>query len=410
MSAYSPAADEPVSLDAHRIRVGGLVTPLPVVSEPLLGCHGLLLAGHVRAVIPVPAFDCSAMDGFCLRRSDLATTPMVLPVDGELPAGAAPFSPAPGHAVRIMTGARIPDGCDVVVPVELTDAAPGAGPVPASVTILRSEERCHIRPAGEDVAVDDLLLTAGTVLGATELAAAAATGLTTLPVRRRPRVLVITTGDELSDPGHTLGPAQIPDSNSVLVAATLRELGAEPLTVRHAGDHHQAIDRILDELTELPDLVVTTGGVSVGSHDVLQEWAAHSPRARLRLGSVAMTPGKPQGWGHVLLAGREVAMIALPGNPVAVHVGLQLFVRAVLDALTGTPDSRRLLTCRAGENFGTRPGRTRLVDVMLRDGLALPAPGGHGSHRIGTLHRADGLAIVADDVAAGSPVQVLLTR
>ncbi|MEL4504299.1 gephyrin-like molybdotransferase Glp [Luteococcus sp. H138] len=399
-----------VSVDEHRARVRGLVTPLPVASEPLLGCHGLLLAADVHATVAVPAFDSSAMDGFALRRVDLAQLPATLPVDGEIPAGAAPFSPAAGHAVRIMTGARIPDGCDLVVPVEGTDARPGAGPVPATVTVLEYDGRSHIRPAGEDVAVGDAVLRAGTRLGATELAGAAACGLAVLPVRRRPRVLVVTTGDELAAPGSALGSAQIPDSNSILAAATVAELGAAMLAVRHAGDSAEQLDAVFDSLTETPDLVVTTGGVSVGSHDVLQAWAAHSARARLELGTVAMMPGKPQGWGHVLLGGAAVPLVALPGNPVGVHVGLQLFVRAALDGLTGGQDSRRIITCRATEALVARPGRTRLVDVTVRDGGASPAPGGHGSHRIGTLHRADGLAIVTDEVAPGAPVQVLLTR
>lgn len=404
-----------VSIDEHRARVRGLVTPLAVASEQLLGCHGLCLARDIVARVPVPAFDCSAMDGFSLRRADLGSLPVTLPVDGEIPAGATPFSPAPGHAVRIMTGARLPDGCDVVVPVELTDARPGAGPVPATVTVRDWAGRSHIRPAGEDVLVGDVVLEAGTRLRATELAAAAATGLAELPVRRRPRVVVITTGDELAAPGHRLGSAQIPDSNSLLAAGTLTELGAQVIAVRHAGDSPEQLDAVFDGLTECPDLVVTTGGVSVGSHDVLQAWAARSSRARLQLGTVAMMPGKPQGWGHVLLDGGPlgevtVPLVALPGNPVGVHVGLQLFVRAALDALVGVEDSRQILTCRAGEDFTARPGRTRLVDVTVRDGEAHPARAGQGSHRIGTLHRADGLAIVADDVAAGNPVQILLTR
>ncbi|MDN5564565.1 MULTISPECIES: molybdopterin molybdotransferase MoeA [Luteococcus] len=398
------------TVDEHREKVRGLVTPLPVASEALLGCHGLCLDQDVTATVPVPAFDCSAMDGFAVRRTDLAEMPCTLPVDGEVPAGAAPLSPAPGHAVRIMTGARLPDGCDVVIPVEHTDARPGAGPVPPQVTITRFDGRGHIRTAGEDVRIGDTVLKAGTRLSATHLAAAAATGLVRLPVRRRPLVAVVTTGDELSAPGVQLGSAQIPDSNSVLVAGLLQELGAEVSGVHHAGDETASLDAQLAALSPTPDLVVTTGGVSVGSHDVVQAWAATSPSAHVELGHVAMQPGRPQGWGHVDIAGKRVPIICLPGNPVAVHVGLHLFVRAALDELAGAPDSRRFLCCVAGTEFPARAGITRMVDVVLDGTIALPAPGGHGSHRIGTLHQCDGLAIITAPVARGDQIQVLLTR
>lgn len=408
--ALAPQSTASVSIEEHRARLRQLVSALPVVELPLRDCAGLCLARDVAASVAVPAFDCSAMDGFAMRSEDLRSLPCTLTVHGEVPAGRAPITPPPGAAVRIMTGARIPDGCDVVIPVEQTDAEPGEGPVPVTVTVRQHDVRSHIRRAGEDVASDDVVLTAGTLLDATHLAAAAATGHAMLPVRRRPRVLVVTTGDELATPGQPLGPAQIPDSNSVLVAATIAQLGGEVMAVRHAGDSAALLEQALGTTQGTADLVVTTGGVSVGSHDVVQSWAAHSPRAHLTLGHVAMQPGRPQGWGHVELDGELVPVVALPGNPVAVHVGLHLFVRAALDALQGQADSRRWLTCVAGTDLGTKPGRTRLVDVELRDGVALPAPGGHGSHRIGTLHRADGLAAVTEPVKAGDELRVLLTR
>ncbi|WP_420175881.1 gephyrin-like molybdotransferase Glp [Luteococcus sp. OSA5] len=399
-----------VSIDEHRARIRDLVTALPVVVKPLLDCHGLRLARTISARVPVPTFDSSAMDGFALRRADLAQVPVTLPVAGEVAAGGTPITPPPAQCVRIMTGAPVPDGCDTVVPVELTDAPAGESPLPASVTVREDDQRSHIRPCGEDVAEGDTVLEAGTLLDSTHLAAAAATGHGTLPVAPRPVVLVVTTGDELVPAGRDLGQAQIPDSNSVLVATTVRELGADVMAICHAGDDPAELDQVMEHCHDAPDLVVTTGGVSVGSHDVLQSWAASSPLAHLQMGHVAMTPGKPQGWGQVTIAGRRVPLVALPGNPVAVHVGLQLFVRAAVDALRGEPDSRRWLTCPAGTDFGTRAGRTRLLDVELRDGVALPAPGGHGSHRIGTLHRADGLAVVTEPVKAGDELRVLLTR
>lgn len=398
------------SVEDHCRRIRGLVHPPAPVELPLMDCLGLRLTQDVVATVPVPAFDCSAMDGFAVRRTDLAEMPCTLPVDGEVPAGAAPVSPAPGHAVRIMTGARVPDGCDVVVPVEQTDARPGAGPVPHQVTITGFDGRSHIRAAGEDVQSGALVLKSGTRLTATHLAAAAATGHARLHVRRRPRVAVITTGDELSSPGARLGSAQIPDSNSVLVAGLLQELGAEVSGIHHAGDDAANLEARLAALSPLPDLVVTTGGVSVGSHDVVQAWAATSPTAHVELGHVAMQPGRPQGWGHVDIQQLRIPIICLPGNPVAVHVGVHLFVRAALDELSGLPDSRRLLPCVAAADFSARPGTTRLVDVVLDGTSALPAPGGHGSHRIGTLHQCDGLAVITEPVTRGDQVQVLLTR
>ncbi|GAB2482923.1 molybdopterin molybdotransferase MoeA [Luteococcus sediminum] len=407
-----PLADPHAAMDIeqHRQRVSALATALPTVELPLLECAGLRLASDVQARVGVPAFDSSAMDGFALRLDDLGTLPCCLPVHGEIPAGHRPVAPPPGAAVRIMTGARVPTECDVVVPVEATDARPGEGPVPQQVTIDSWDGRLHIRPSGEDLPAGATVLRAGTLLDATHLAAAAATGHEVLPARRRARVLVVTTGDELAAPGSALGCAQIPDSNSVLVAATVPQLGGQVLAVRHAGDTVGQLDEALASCPEAPDLVVTTGGVSVGSHDVLQSWAAHSPSARVELGHVAIQPGRPQGWGHVRIQGRMVPLVALPGNPVAVHVGLHLFVRAVLDRLAGIDDSRRVVQVAADEDFATRPGRTRIVDVVLDGGRARSAPGGHGSHRIGTLHRADGLAVVTGPIARGERVPVLLTR
>lgn len=393
------------TVEQHLERVLALGEVLPSRALPVHACRGLVLAEPVTARLGVPRFDNSAMDGFAVRGCDLdgggAATgrsglPVWLDVLGDVPAGSvAPGPVGPGQAYRIMTGAPVPEGADLVVPVELTDQPGGSVPLPRRVQVRELPRRSHIRRAGEDVEPGAEVLPAGSSMTAASLAAASSVGWGELRVVPRPRVAVLATGSELVAPGSTPGPGQIPDSNSVMVAALVEQFGGELAALERAGDDPSGFPATLAGLARDADLVVTTGGVSVGAHDVL-----HSVPG-LRFGHVDQSPGGPQGWGLVPGGSGQVPVLALPGNPVAAFVSFHLYLRPLLDRLAGQADRRRWVTVRAGREFGSRLGRRSIIPVQLDDGLALPALAGlgAGSHRIASLHRADALAVVADELS-----------
>jgi molybdopterin molybdotransferase len=370
---------------------------------------------------------------------------VTLRVVGDVAAGdAGGVRLAPGEAVRIMTGAPVPEGADLVVPVERTSTGrftPGAsGSGPATIAIHDASRR-HVRTRGEDVRRGDVVVEAGVVLTARHVSVAASAGHATVPVHRAPRVAVLSTGSELVAPGTDPGPGRIPDSNSVLVAAAARAAGAHVVRRGAVGDTAAALVATLDELldafaADTPDLLVSTGGVSAGAFDAVREvldpatrggtpWADAVTDARVV--AVGMQPGKPQG----LARWRGVPWLALPGNPVSAFVSFELFVRPVIDRLRGLPEPRLALVERtAAEGWSSPAGREQIVLVRHTepDGArvvpagrhgrpAEDAPGtaarphGSGSHRVSALARADALALVAADVtsvAPGDPVQVLL--
>lgn len=384
------------------------VAPLPVRRVPVGEAHGLRLAEDVHAALAVPPFDNSAMDGFGVRAADVAAAtadrPVLLPVGGDVPAGTTePSAVMPGTAARVMTGAPVPPGADAVVPVELTDQPPGAAGLPTHVAVREPVAAGrHIRRRGEDVRPGDLVVQAGTVLQATHLSAATAAGHGTLSVHPRPRVGVLATGDELVPPGVEPGPGRIPDSNSVLLAALVREAGATPVPLGTVGDDPADLrDVVAAALADL-DLLVTSGGVSVGTKDVVK--AAFSDR--LDFVTVAMQPGKPQGFG--VLADR-VPVLALPGNPVSVMVSFHVHVAPVLRRLADLPARPPLETARAGVGWRCPPRRRQYLPVVVEDdGAAVPSvrpasSGGSGSHLVASLALAEALAVVPEDVDAVAP-------
>ncbi|MGC5628179.1 gephyrin-like molybdotransferase Glp [Georgenia sp. Z1344] len=404
----SPLVDVETHLGRILDTARGVVAAQPertLERVPLGEARGRVLAADVEALAPVPPFTNSSMDGFAVRAADLADLPdddLSLPVDGDVAAGAVGAPLAPGTAQRIMTGAPIPEGADAVVPVEATDHSPGPGPAPARVRLYeRPVAGVYLRHRGEDVAVGDQVLTAGTLLGPAQVAAAASVGHSSLTVARRPRVLVVTTGDELVAPGEIPGEGHIPDSNSLLLAGLVAEAGGTTVHGRSRDDVDAFLATLDASLPEV-DLVVTAGGVSAGAHEVVRQ--SLETRGIDFLG-VAMQPGKPQGFGTVAdSTGRRVPVVALPGNPVSVFVTFHVLVRPLLAVLTGADPDRRTFEVVAGRDWPTPPGRRQYAPVVLsrgEDGEILaepPHPQGAKSHFAATLALADALAIVPAEV------------
>lgn len=411
----------PISVEQYRELILAGVEPLPVRLLPLADCLGLEADAPIAAKVGVPVFTNSAMDGFAVLAGDVASAtgdqPVRLKVIGEVPAGAASDLPVgAGQAMRIMTGAPLPGGADAVVPVELTDQRPGAAPLPADVRVyVPVAEGANIRLTGEDLREGDRVLEAGTRLDATCLAAAAATGHGSLPVRPRPRVAIIATGAELVAPGEPLGHGQIHDSNSLLLHGLAVQAGADAVSVTRCSDDPDAFDEAVAAAVAGADLVVTTGGVSAGTHDVVKNSAV---AATLHFTKVAMQPGKPQGFGHLTSPdGRRVPLLALPGNPVSVFVSWHCYAVPLLARLGGheVAQTLRTATMTAGKGWSSPAGRRQYIPVARTDDrTVVPAHElGSGSHLIASLHLAEGLAVIPAEttwVGAGDPVEVLWTR
>ncbi len=398
------------SVDEHLARILDVVSPLSPYEQPLLEALGLPICADITAQVDLPNFDNSAMDGYACRLEDVKAasrdTPVRLPVVGESAAGQSKaYALSPGQAVKIMTGAPMPSGADVVVPVEWTDGGR------AAVEIVQAPEPGqHVRARGEDVRVGDALLSEGDVLGPRETAILAATGHGSVRARPRPRVVVISTGSELREPGIQLGYDSIYDSNSFTLAAAARQADAISYRVGIIPDDPQQLTDTLSDQLVRADLVVTSGGVSKGDYDVVKDVLG-------RLGTVefvevAMQPGKPQGFGTI---GEDATPIfTLPGNPVSAYVSFEVFVLPAIRRMMGKLPYRRPLVravCTAG--FGSPRGRKQFVrgrfEVTGRGGQVTPV-GGHGSHLIGGLSRANALIVVAEattSVDEGGTVDVL---
>jgi molybdopterin molybdotransferase len=393
------------TVEEHLADALSLVAPLAPVPLDLELVAGHVLARDVVAPGALPRWDNSAMDGYAVRAGDVASAsgarPVALRVLADLPAGtdATPEVTA-GTAARIMTGAPLPPGADAVVPVEVTDggteqvlvrepAAPGA----------------HIRRAGEDVLTGDVVLRAGTLLGPTQIAAAASVGCAELWVHRRPVVAVLSTGSELVAPGTDLRRGQIPDSNSFLLAAAVAAAGCDVVRVGAVPDDATTLRAELIAQARRADLVVTSGGVSMGAYDVVKEVLIGE--AGMRFVQVAMQPGKPQGLGLL----ECTPVFALPGNPVSAWVSFEVFVRPALLRLRGLTDLHRpLVTAVVADGWRTPPARQQYMPVVLLDEspdgapqVRRAMPGGSGSHLVAGLARAEALAVVPAEVEVVEP-------
>jgi molybdopterin molybdotransferase len=400
-----PAQRPLVTVEEHRARVAALVRPLPSVELPVADCLGMVLAAEVTAPISLPPFDNSAMDGYAVRAADLAGAsrdrPVELPVAEDIPAGRTDVVPLlPGTAHRIMTGAPVPPGADAVLQVELTDA--GTERV-RCFAAPRSGQ--HLRLAGEDVSAGSVVLAAGTVLGPVQLGLAAAVGKATVPVHRRPRVLVLSTGSELVAAGRPLLPGQIYESNGVMLAAAVRAAGGEPETLRFVPDDVTSFHAALADRLATADLVVTSGGVSAGAYEVVKD--ALSDQG-VTFYKVAMQPGGPQGAGVY----HGVPVVTLPGNPVSAAISFQIFVRPAMLAAMGhrLVESKRpvaTLSVPVTAPAGRRQYRRGHYEPRAR---TVAPVGGPGSHLLGSFAVANCLFVVpeqVDELPAGAQVEIL---
>ncbi|MFI2424755.1 gephyrin-like molybdotransferase Glp [Streptomyces sp. NPDC018955] len=423
------------SVDEHLDDILATVRPLEPIELHLLDAQGCVLVEDVTVPVSLPPFDNSSMDGYAVRVADVAGAseqyPAALEVVGDVAAGAAGLlHVGPGQAARIMTGAPLPPGAETVVPVEWTDGGLGEGPATGmrarslapegatgQVHVYRpAEARAHVRAEGSDVRAGERALAAGTVLGPPQISLLAAIGRGTVRVRPRPRVVVLSTGSELVQPDGELGPGQIYDSNSFALTAAARDAGAIAYRVGAVADDATTLrDTIEDQLVRA-DLMVTTGGVSVGAYDVVKEALSSTadedePGSGVEFRKLAMQPGKPQGFGSI--GPDHTPLLALPGNPVSSYVSFELFVRPAIRTLMGLTDVHRPRT-RAkltAERALTSPkDRRQFLRGRYADGTVTPV-GGAGSHLVAALAQANALIVVPEDaesVAPGTEVEVVL--
>jgi len=409
--------------DEARERILEDVLPLRAERLPLPEALGRVLATDTHALLTLPPWDNSAMDGFAVRSAEVAMasadTPVRLAVIGEVAAGHEPsVGVEPGTAVRVLTGAMIPAGADAIVAVESTDAPEGVADLPDAVGVHEAVKAGrHIRVAGGDIRQGDLLLAAGTRVSPAAVAALAAAGHAHVDVHRQPRVAVIATGDELVPIGEPLGPASIPDSNSESISAQVVAAGAEPVRLGIAIDDPDAVRERLLEGILAADVLVATGGVSVGAHDWVKE--IFEEVGTLDLWRVAIQPGKPLAYGSAARPdGGHCILFGLPGNPVSSFVTFELFVRPVLRRLRGEPgdQGRPIVRALLAEPVRKSAGRRAFVRVRLssqvdevgRYRASLAGP--QGSHVLSALASADGLAVIPEGVAslaAESEVEVI---
>ncbi|MCY0945871.1 molybdotransferase-like divisome protein Glp [Streptomyces antarcticus] len=421
------------SVDEHLADVLATVRPLEPIELQLLDAQGCVLVEDVTVPVALPPFDNSSMDGYAVRTADVQGAseefPAVLTVIGDVAAGSGELpTVGPGQAARIMTGAPLPPGAEAVVPVEWTDGGTGGGAAsgmtPASsapegaggeVRVHRAAEaRAHVRARGSDVQAGDLALASGTVLGPPQIALLAAIGRGTVRVRPRPRVVVLSTGSELVQPGEALTAGTIYDSNSFALAAAARDAGAIAYRVGAVADDADTLRSTIEDQLIRADLLVTTGGVSVGAYDVVKEALTSVATgedgvdgAGIDFRKLAMQPGKPQGFG--VIGPDHTPLLALPGNPVSSYVSFELFVRPAIRTLMGLPESevsrpsvRAVLT--TDKAIGSPAGRRQFLRGTYDAGSGTVSPvGGAGSHLIAALAHADSLIVVPEDVTSVEP-------
>jgi molybdopterin molybdotransferase len=404
-------ADGLVPVEDHLAQILDAVGPLSPLDLTLADAHGCVLAEDISAEFPLPPFDNSAMDGYAVRSEDIASAsaaqPVTLPVVGDIAAGSGgPYTVQPGLCVRIMTGAPLPAGADTVVPVEWTDGGV------AQVSISRSASAgAHIRRAGEDATAGTTVLTAGTHLGATQVGLLAAVGRDRVQARPRPRVVVLSTGSELVEPGVALSPGKIPDSNSSLLTAAAHEAGGIAFRVGIVPDDpRQLIDTLEDQLIRA-DAVVTSGGVSVGAYDVVKE--AIGRLGPVSFARVAMQPGMPQSFG--LIGPDKTPFFGLPGNPVSAYVSFEVFVRPALRKMLGVePINRPTVRAKLTAPVTSPPGKRTFARAELKvehGAYSVRPVGGGGSHLIASLAHANCLIVVPEKVTElepGATVTVML--
>jgi molybdopterin molybdotransferase len=394
---------ELIDLETARARVLAAV-PERLAAEPvpLLRALGRVLADDVVAADDVPGFDNSAMDGFAVRAADTAEAPVRLPLAGESRAGHPATAPLPpGAVMAISTGAMLPDGADAVVRVE--DTAPCDGAVEVRVAVETGRD---VRRTGEDVRTGSTVLPGGTRLGPAQLGVLASVGVGEARCTRRPRVAVLTTGDELVGPGEPRGPGSVRDTNGVSIASLVLQAGGELASTTRVADEPEATAAALRKGLR-DDVVVACGGVSVGTHDHVKP-ALDELGVEPAFWGVALRPGKPTWFG----TRGDTLVFGLPGNPVSAMVTFHLFVRPALLALAGADRPRTVAEAVMDEPYAKEPGRAHAVRCVLEardDGWHVRPTGPQGSHVLTSMLGAGALALLPadrDDVAAGERVEI----
>jgi molybdopterin molybdotransferase len=396
-----------ISIADARRRVLEAVTPLGTEEVALDAALGRVLAEDVTSAIPVPPFDSSAMDGYAVVAGPAAEVEIV----GESRAGhPAAVVVQGGTAVRISTGAAVPEGADAVVPMERTEPArPGDAFANGRVRVPEITAGENVRYAGEDVRPGEVVLRGGTVLGPAELGVAASIGRPALRCSVRPRVALLVTGDELTEPGTGLRPGSIYSSNRFALAAQIDRAGARLVLSESVPDDAAGTRAALSRALDGADVVIVSGGVSVGPHDHVKG-ALGELGIEQRFWGVRLRPGKPVWFG----VGERALVYGLPGNPVSAMVTFQLFVRSALAALQGADPSAARGEAMLDEPVPRNPRREEAVRVRLRpdrDGWHATTTGEQGSHMLTSMLHADALAFVAagsGEVAAGERVEIEL--
>jgi molybdopterin molybdotransferase len=367
---------------------------------------GRVLAEPVRASINLPPFPNSSMDGYAVRAKDVAAAtadaPVALSVVGDIPAGVAPtVEVRAGTAARIMTGAQMPPGADAVIPVEATDdsrATMGAGgQMPSAVRVLKSVDKgAYVRYVGEDVRAGDEVLAAGVMVRPYDLGVLTALGVGRVPVVRRPRVGILSTGDELVDIDQTPGAGQIRNVNGYTLAALVRKYGGEPVSLGVARDQFEDVhQKLLTAVEQNLNLIISSAGVSVGAYDVVK--MAVEREGALNFWKVNMRPGKPLVYGQV----RGIPFFGLPGNPVSAIVGFEIFVRPALLKLGGRGRLQKpVVKATLSETLHSDGRESYLRAVVTREngGYTVRSAGGQGSNIVSALAHSNAFLILPEGV------------
>jgi molybdopterin molybdotransferase len=391
------------SFESARALILDNVSLLPVESIPLLDAGGRVLATDLCAPCDLPLWDNSAMDGFAVRSQDCGSE-QPLRVEGYIPAGvtAEGFRVQPGTAIRIMTGAPVPAGCDTIVPVEKTEEKNDQVVINGQVNLGD-----HIRVRGEDVRQGETVLLAGSLLHPAGINILASFGFNRVSVYRRPLVAILSTGDELVEPGEPLGPGQIVNSNAYSLAVAIREVGGDPLLLGIARDEHESLKEKLTEGLKA-DVLITTAGVSMGDRDLVCEVLQEVGVERL-FWKIDIKPGRPTAFG--LSQGKPV--FSLPGNPVSSMVTFEELVRPALMKMMGhqrviKPYVKAILK----EALAKKAGRTQFLRVrVVNNGeeLIASSSGDQNTGILSTMLRANGIAVLPADlgeIAAGKVINV----
>jgi molybdopterin molybdotransferase len=413
--------EDMLSVEEAYHRIMASFSPLQPVELPLLETLGHVLAVDITSPLDLPPAANSGMDGYAVRQEDIQSaspgSPQSLKVIGLVAAGQVPHQfVEPGTAIRIMTGATIPEGADTVVPFEETDEVQRrtAGRPLEEVSIMTGLPfGSNVRPAGEDVGQGQLVLEAGTVVRAAEVGVMASLGMERVRVTRSPVVAILATGDELSPAGQSLGGGQIYDSNSFSVAASVINCGGIPKPLGIAKDSLADLNQKLEAASEA-DLVITSAGVSKGDYDIVKD--ALTQRGEMNFWSVRMRPAKPLAFGHLRRDhGDPVPILGLPGNPVSAMVAFEMFARPAIRTMMGRkrlprPTVEGVLT---GPIFNADGRRVYArVEVERRNGTYYATPSGpQGSNILSSMSRANGLAICPENLRlkrAGERVRIIM--